>query len=262
MIWVGVICVGAAVVCFLVARSRKQRVRSMVTTEIFGAKELGTLRDAATDAAGPGTFRYACEITGIVRPGPGGLVKAEMSSTQCVWTRHKITRKYWETERDSDGDEDRVDREQVMSHNRIAPLFAIEDATGQVLVNPGDNEPECAQKVFDKFVEHDEQESHTELKIGSFSLTLPTLKDDGTYGYQYEEWVLTPGQRMFVLGEASDATGSLVVSPPEKGGHFIMSDKDEQQLLREATSSQKAFNIGGIVLAVAGVAATLIDLFQ
>lgn len=262
MIWVGAIALVVAAVCGVLAYLAKRRLHAMITTETFTAKELETLRTAASDAAGQGTFRYRCEVTGTAQPGPGGALKSEISGTECVWHRHVITRKYWETRRDDDGNRRRVERQETMADTTVGPPFLVADGTGSTLVDPAGTRPEGVQKVVDRFERENQRQHKTELKIGNFSLSLPSTPREGTLGYRYEEWVLKPGARLYVLGEASDASGEICVGKPSESGPFIISTKNEQDLIQENRRNQKVLTVAGAVLAPLGVLFLVIGLFQ
>ncbi|WP_053204495.1 GIDE domain-containing protein [Jiangella muralis] len=222
----------------------------MITTETFTAQELRTLQAAAAEAAGPGVFRQSCELAGIAQPSPSGAMKSEISATECVWHKHVVTRKFWETERkrDSNGNyrNRRVEKKEQVADQESEQPFLVTDETGSVLVHPG-RAVEGVEKTVDRFEPHDEEEERTELSIGSFSLSLPKTQREGTIGYQYEEWVLEPGRKLYVLGEVSDASGELAIEAPT-----LVSTKDEETLLQETRSKQRLLLIGAAVAAVAG----------
>ena len=259
--WIaGLIALAVAGFCgYLILKARK-RQRKMITTETFTAQELRTLQTAAAEAAGPGVFRQQCEVAGTAQPSSSGVLKSEISATECVWHKHVVTRKFWETERrrDSNGDyrNRRVEKKEKVADRESEQAFLITDETGSILVHPG-KAVEGADKVVDRFEPEDEKEERTELSIGSFSLSLPKTRREGTIGYEYEEWVLKPGRKLYVLGEAGDASGDLAIEAPS-----LVSTKDEETLLRETQSKQRLFLLGGVVAAVVGVVLIVIDVLR
>jgi E3 Ubiquitin ligase len=48
-------------------------------------------------------------------------------------------------------------------------------------------------------------------------INLPACGGNSTLGYQYKEWVVRSGQRVYLLGEASDRSGQLVMGKPSTG---------------------------------------------
>ncbi|WP_116949447.1 GIDE domain-containing protein [Jiangella endophytica] len=257
---VGLVLLGVAGFCgFLVVRARG-RQRQMITTDTFTAQELRTLQAAAAEAAGPGVFRQTCEVAGTAQPSASGALKSEISATECVWHKHVVTRKYWETERkrDSNGNyrNRRVEKKEKVADRESEQPFLVTDETGSVLVHPSRG-VEGVEQIVDRFEPHDEKEERTELSIGSFSLSLPKTQREGTIGYQYEEWVLEPGRKVYVLGEAGDASGELAIEAPT-----LISTKDEETLLRESRSKQRLFLLGATVAAVAGIALIVIGVLR
>lgn len=71
---------------------------------------------------------------------------------------------------------------------------------------------EHMEKVVDRFEPHEDRRDRTELSIGKLNLKLSTKEREITIGYQYEEWVLRPGRRLYVLGEAGDSSGGLWIA--------------------------------------------------
>lgn len=259
--WIaGLIALGVAGCCgflFLKARSRQ---REMITTETFTAQELRTLQAAAVEAAGPGVFRQRAEVVGTAQPSPSGALKSEISATECVWHKHVVTRRFWETERErgSNGNyrNRRVEKEEKVANRESEQPFLVTDETGSVLVHPG-RAIEGIDKVVDRFEPHAEEEERTELSIGSFSLSLPKTQREGTIGYQYEEWVLKPGQQLYVLGEVGDASGELAIDGPT-----LITTKNEETLMRQSRSKQRLFGLIGAVAAVAGIALIVIGVLR
>jgi hypothetical protein len=256
MIVVGVVVLVVGSVCAYFARSARVRQRAMITTETLSAQELGSLQQAAVQAAGPGAFRYRTEVTGRLCPGPAGPLTSELAKVDCVWHRHVVTRKYWETRRDSKGNTRRVTRTEVMSEHTSDQPFLVQDTTGVVTVHPGSVAVDGAQKVLDRF-ERDTGENNTAtLQLGKFRMSIPT-GDSGTEGYQYEEWVLRPGRRAYVLGEASDESGELALTEPS-----IISTRTEAELLARSRSRERLCTVAAVVAAVGGVASVVVGLVQ
>lgn len=251
MIIVGVVLLlGAGGLGFLYFNAAAKQ-KAMLLTETLSASELGQLRDAATEAAGPGTFRQRTELAGAAVPGPGGALKAEISGKRCVWHRHVVTRKYWEERRDSNGRYRRDTREETIGEGGSDQPFYVRDETGKVLVTPLDKIDGLAP-AFSKFEKANERRG-TKVEIGSFKLTLPSSQRGGTLGYRYEEWVLQPKRRVYVLGEARDDGRDVVVSKPVEGGQFLISVKSEEELMASTRRRQQLFVIGAIACAVIGV---------
>lgn len=230
--WIyGVIGLAAAAVCAFLAYRLRALHRDIVTTETSTIAELHGLHGAAAQAAGVGYFVQKCEIAGAAMPAPAGSLTSEISGAECVWHKHVVTRKYWtsESQRDSNGRtrERRVQREERVAEQETGEAFLVDDGTGQLLVRPA-GAVEHMTKTVDRFEPHEERAQGTELAVGGFKLRLPSRRREGTIGYQHEEWLVRPGEEVYVLGEVSDASGTLTIEKPD-----LVSMKDEETLLRE-----------------------------
>ena len=69
----------------------------------------------------------------------------------------------------------------------------------------------------------------------------------------------------FVLGEATDAAGQLVIRKPGKsvkGGAFIVSTRSEEQLTESAGKAARWLLVGTVVSAVAGTVLVVLGFFR
>ena len=78
------------------------------------------------------------------------------------------------------------------------------------------------------------------------------LRHGGTLGFEYKEWVVRPGQRVYLLGEASDRSGRLVVGKPSSGP-YVFSTRSEQELAHSFRTQRTVARIGAAVAGVAGL---------
>ncbi len=250
MIWIGIAGLALAAVCAYLARAAHARARSMESTETLPVRDLRSLHEAAARAAGPGNFRYRCEVAGHARPHRDGVLRSELEELECVWHRHKISRKYEEIYRDGNGNRKRRTRTDVLSEHSSSTAFFVADATGKVAVHPAGHEVVGAEKVLDRF--DPLVPGGNRLELGPLSLNLGG--GDGTLGYLREEWLVRPGSRCYVHGEATDAEGHLAIVPPDEGGAFVLSVKSEKELLRGENHKVLAYGLGAGLAAVVGVA--------
>ncbi len=113
-----------------------------------------------------------------------------------------------------------------------------------------------AKKSVSEFREPTAEPGST-MKLGPFEITLPG-GDSDTIGYEYEEWVLAVGTRMFVHGDATDASGELTIVEPEGKAKLVISTHSETELLEDAASAAHRLQIAAIVAAgIAAVCAVL-----
>ncbi|WP_199788117.1 MULTISPECIES: hypothetical protein [unclassified Streptomyces] len=74
VIWIGSAGLVVAACCAFLARAAHARARAMERTETLPVQELRALHEAAAAAAGPGHFRYRCEVVGQARPHRDGAL--------------------------------------------------------------------------------------------------------------------------------------------------------------------------------------------
>ncbi|SHM21438.1 GIDE domain-containing protein [Streptomyces yunnanensis] len=249
MIWVGLVGLVIAVCCAFLARVANARARAMERTETLPVEDLRALHEAAAAAAGAGHFRYRCEVVGQALPHKDGALRSELENAECVWHKHRITRTYEETYRDGNGNRRRRTRTEVVSEHSSRTAFFVADATGRIVIRPGDEEFIGAEKILDRFDPHTGDGNR--LKLGPLSLNLGG--GSGTLGYRREEWIVRPGTRAYVHGEAGDADGRLALAAPAEGGVFVLAAKSEAELLRTENRRVLGYGIGTGLAAVAGL---------
>ncbi|WP_110180401.1 GIDE domain-containing protein [Nocardioides solisilvae] len=258
MIWVAVgLAVAAAVAAWTAHQAREER-RRLVGNETLTAAQLRELHAAAGEAAGPDAFREPVELKGRAAAHVDGLLTSELTSTPCVWYRQKVTRKYEEVRRDSDGNRRVEQREEVMTDHHSDKAFFVVDETGRIPVVP-DKSVQGARKVLSEFRQAEGGGGSSRLTFGSFSLDLPSGNRGGTLGYEYEEWVLPEGAQLFVCGEAVDRGGRLSVRKPQSG-KLVLTTRTEEELVEGAEKRFRWAALGGIAAAVGAVVALVVAL--
>lgn len=263
MWFVGVILLGVAGYCGYTVHHARKSIQRMTATETVASADLVHLHTAAVAAGGEGSFSEVVEVKGVVRTGPGGPLTSQMTDTKCAWHRHKVERKYREKYRDSDGDKRTRTKTETLTSHRTTDLFYVEDATGKTLVRPSVivHKP---KKVLDEF---EEPKAKKTSQGGGFLATIGNIAkdmmdDENTIGFRRREWVLKDGARIYVLGEASDADGELVVGEPSDGSKLLITTQTEEQMSEEKGKQGALFTIGGGVAALAGVVLVAISVVQ
>jgi E3 ubiquitin ligase len=251
----GVICLVLGAVAFFVWRSQQGSLNAMLLTETLTCAELGELARAASDAVGAGSFGHPCEVVGVAAAGDQGVLTAPESGREVVWHRSEAIEHYWDTERDSDGDKRQVERTRVVaSHVSQAP-FVVRDDTGEIVVEVAGADVDNAPVLANTY-----ERDLSKVEIGSglmANIAEAFLQKDTTIGIERKEWGIAPGQRLYVLAEASDRSGRLAMMKPADG-KFMISTRTEEEL----RSSKRGFVNVARVLAIgfAAVGAVLIVL--
>src|SRR5689334_17485254 len=119
-----VLVVAGAVGLYLAVRAQR-RVRAMTAAETLSVPELEQLRGISDELGAAGGFRKVCEVVGAAAPGPQGLLRSEMTGTECVWHAQRVQRRYRQAETDSDGDTRTVTRTETVAQNASSPTFTI-----------------------------------------------------------------------------------------------------------------------------------------
>jgi hypothetical protein len=253
----GAICLVLAAVAFFVYRSQQKSLNTMLLTETLTCGELGELSRAAAEAVGAGSFSHACEVVGVAAPGDQGLLRAPESGREVVWHRSEAIEHYWDTERDSDGDTRRVERTRVVaSHVSQAP-FIVRDQTGEIVVEVAGADVDNAPVIANSY-----ERDMSKVEIGSgllANIAEAFLQKDTTIGIERKEWGIAPGQRLYVLAEASDRSGRLAMMKPAEG-KFMISTRTEEELRTSKRGFANVARVLAIVFGVAGVVLLVLGL--
>lgn len=223
----------------------------------------GTLRqlaDAAAAAAGPGAFSQFVDLEGVAEAGPNGLVVSPVSKTECVWHAHRVTREYEEIHHDSDGDQRRQKREEVVDEGRSNAWFHLRDDEGRVAVAPGRTRVDGARKQVSDY-RPAEQNDSVGISLGSLNIRLPG-GSGGTLGYTYEEWVVLPGTQLYVQGEAEDRRGYITIRDPEGPHKLVISTRSEDELAGDARKGFLLYAAGAGALTVVGLVCLVVGLIK
>lgn len=254
MIIIGGVLIALGVVLILVRRKAQNQLLEIKFVKTSTAAELKEAADGIRQELGTPGLRQMSEVKGVIKCDQP--LTGELSKQQCVYYAMTVSERYEETytERDSQGREVRRTRTgtTTVASNSQRVHFYVQDESGKILVNPNDADID-AVKVVDKY----EPGQRSTVSFGSFSFN---VRSSGSgrriLGYEFEERILPLDRRVYVLGEATDTSGELMVQKPqEKGKPFIVSLKSEEELTRSTEGKIKGLMIGAIVCWVAGLAA-------
>jgi hypothetical protein len=254
--WIaGAVLMVAAIGCVIAFWYQRSKLDVMKHTETRSAKDLiETARAVAADI-GSGAFAEFTEVKGIVRC--DAPLTSELAKIPCVYYHMTITRQYEETyqERDQQGrsvTRTRQGSHEVASHTRLT-LFQIEDQTGRITVDPTDGQL-TTEKVHSRFEPGSCLDAAYSIGTGAGSRTL---------GYEYEEWAIPVGHRLYVLGEATDISGELRIQrPADKDQHFLVSTKSEEALTARAATIIRVLQVCAVVALLAGIGLIGFDLVK
>jgi hypothetical protein len=268
MFWIfGVVFFLLAAGLLIAARFQKRRLDLMTSTETSTAAELRALAQSVAGEIGPGSFNQMVEVKGVIRC--ENPLHSELARVPCVHYSMQVTREYEETHWETDSKGNQVRRQhrasETMAENTRSCTFEVEDATGRVSVDPT-GATITAEKACDRFERGESRSGSLSVGDWSFDLVSPLADRGGrTLGYRYLESVVPVGRPVFVLGEATDAEGQLVIrkpARPSKGGGFLVSTRSEEQLTQSARRNAKWLVVGTAVSAAGGTAMVLLGLLR
>ncbi|WP_329239746.1 E3 ubiquitin ligase family protein [Actinoallomurus sp. NBC_01490] len=185
-----------------------------------------------------GAQPVTCEVKGAATPGPRGAVRAPFSGHECVWYRAKVTVRY-EHHEYRDGRRHTTTRERTVHDDTCPVPFGVQDGTGQILVlHEGASLDGASQSV--------ERYEPAGQNVNLFGLNL-RVNFSNVKGHRYQEWIVPPGQPMYVLGAAGVQDRQLTMRRPD-GSPFIISAISEEQLSRRLRIEMYVGYIGGGVV--------------
>jgi len=250
-VWIaGLVLIAAGVAAFFFMQHTKRELHAMIGTETFTIPELEDQRKISDDLGAKGSFRKSAEVVGAAHPPPSGARTSELSKTECVWYRYTVEREYEHTEY-RDGKRHTRRRTEKLTDHQSNNGFAIIDEAGRTIgVDPGGERPDRPEQVVDRFEPHEGGRSSVEL----FGVRLPSFGGGNrTIGYKYKEWVVRPGQRLYVHGEVHDRKGPLIIGKPSEGGFFIISTRTEGELRKAHETKHKFLAAGSIAGVLIGL---------
>ncbi len=245
---VGAICAG-------VSASKKGRLYQLQSTETSSAADLEAVRAQVERDVGPGSFVQRAEVKGQAECEEP--LRAEFTGTPCAAYSVRLEREYEETQWETDSEGHRTQKtvrssETLSSQERRSP-FWLKDATGRVRILPEGAELEM-EKTLSRF---ESTLPGEQFKMGSFVFDLARAALGAgrrTLGYKYEESILPLGKPLYVLGEAAEQDGKVVIRrSTTKGERYIISVKSEEELTAKLSKGAKGLTIAAAVTFVIAI---------
>ena len=214
---------------------RQERLASgILGAGINSVAELQEIYTRVHAEMGRGVFAQRVAIQGLLECEQP--LTSEIGALPCAAFRYAVTRRWEETvrERDEQGrlrSHTRTGSERVASNERRVS-FWVRDEGGRLLVHPEGASVEM-ETMVDRFEPADGRASP--LRFGRVELDFGRGGHRRTVGYHINESILPIGRAVYVLGTASDHTGTLSICPmPGAGERFMISLRTREQLLHAA----------------------------
>lgn len=184
-------------------------------------------RAITTSCAGVAALNgVPCQVTGTAQ----AVHSAPFSGTPCVWYRVRATAKTT------------TGKSVFMDEKSKAPFY-LQDETGYFTVDPEDAAVDAAVQTMD------------ERRPTNGDLPGLPGKTDQVKHYHYEEWILPPGEPLYVLGTA---TGTSIGKDKETGQYSI-STRTRRQFARRALLFTAIGYGGGALMLVFSAVAVVLD---
>lgn len=251
------------VVLWIVMGKKAGKAAILDLTETSKVSEVEENYNSMVSSMGNGSFTHFCEIKGVAHA--DNPLKSDLSEEDVVYYSTKVVHEYKVKERrkDSNGNYQTkwVNKTETVSENsQWADGWGVKDDSGFVPINASKAELHT-QQLFSNFEQGNPSDNGgLKLKIGNFSLGVGGNTDYKTIGYRYTEEGIRLNTNLYVLGEANDRDGQLLISKPNDKQPFIVSTKSEDELQSGLGSSIKGLKIGafacwgaGAVLAIVGI---------
>lgn len=264
LVIIGAAVVVDAAVMLVVSRFVAGRLAQSAGLETITAASLARLARAAGQKPGSSrTFSRLVAVKGVVKC--DAPLTSPIGQQSCVYYRSTLLREYEGTYYETDaatGNQARRTRrgaEPIASTSQRVSFY-LEDATGRLGVNPSDAEVAAVQAV-DRLEPTGQGADGPIISFGGITVDTDKLETAAatgrdTVGYRLREDILPLGKHVYVVGEASDASGELTVqAPSDEGGKFAISFEPEKKLLHSATRTVRILIYTAFATGVAGLVA-------
>lgn len=237
---IGAVLLAVGLFYFMVHRAGQQRLLAIRESETVTPGDLAEAAEYVTERLGePGSFSRVTGVRGII--GAEQPLVSELSGQRCVYYSMQVSREYEEVPVRGDGRVGRPKRRsETVANNSQVIGFWVESDGARVRVNPETAQIEPVQ-VMDRF-------DYGYLQQG----VRPTGVD--TLGYHLRERACPVDREVYIFGEATDASGELVIQRPrDRRNSFIISMKSKDELLRagrEETTQQLHRALGFVGIGV------------
>jgi hypothetical protein len=264
--------IGGAVIALVglflwIAKSKKEgKSAILAVTDTSKISEINENYESIRSSVGNGSFTHFCEVKGVAHS--DSPIVSELAKKECVYYSAKVVHEYerLEERKDSNGRVSRtwVKKSDVVSDNtNWASGFGIKDETGFILIDPAKAELHAIQ-VHSNFEREPHADALLKFKIGGVSFGLGDMNPNTkTIGFRYTEMAIPVNHNLFVIGDANDREGRLMMSKPKESRYpFIVSTKSESELADNLGSAIKGLKIGAFVCWGLGVGLAVFGLIQ
>lgn len=245
----GVVLGIVGVILWIVKGKKASKSATLELMDTSRIKDINENYNEISSSMGQGSFTHLVEVKG--KAFSESPLESELSKEQVVYFNSEIVHEYekLETRKDADGNKEKkwVKHSDTVSENeRWADGFGVKDDTGFIAINPKKSKFH-SEKLYSNFEKGDPNQSGgLNLKIKGFSIGIGG-KDKGirTIGYRYTETGIRMNTNLYVVGDANDRDGGLMISKPkDRKDPFIVSVKSKDEFLGNLGSAVKGLTFG------------------
>ena len=249
---VGVVLLLIGIALYIGSAKTIGKLNAIQSTDLSKIKNILENFEGLSNAHGAGNFSLFTKMNG--KAFSTNPIHAEFTKKPCVYYRVLLEQEY-ETLVITENKEgnpakrwERKTKKLIDTENKVLD-FLLKDETGEIPININDS----GLKGIVSYSKFEKEPPNTSIfNIEGFNLMNGT--NSKTIGYRYEESMIPIGQPLFVLGDANDRNGKLMVSAPVlKENPFIVSTQTEDEIRKAIKRSAANTKIGGIIAVVIGV---------
>lgn len=250
---IGAVCIIIAIVLFIFRGKAQNQVLEMKYLKTSKAGELKELHDTLTKEVGPDGIKQLVEVKGTSR-----LMEplvSEITKSECIGYSFTITENYDEEyeERDNEG---RIVRRTRMGTNTVASNsrynnFLLADETGEIIIDPNGAEIDMTNSA-DRYEPYSSGAGF--IQFGAFSLNIGIHPQRRITGYNIRESILPANKNLYIVGEMQGHNNAPIIrKPADRSKPFIISQKSEEETIKQKESSATILLVIGIILGIAGL---------
>jgi len=236
-------------------RKSQDKLLEIKSTQISPVKDLQELFQSVKEGLGTtGGFKQLTEVKGVVKCVEP--LKSPLSQKPCVYYEMSVVQNFKELGSPKSA-------RPIASDSQAIP-FEVDDATGRITVNPKGALIEPVQ-VLSK--QEQNIPGRNSISYGEFTLNFNVSQEVAAgggkiVGYELTEKIIPLERPVYVIGEATDASGSLAIQrSSEKGKPFIITVKTEEDLKKDTEARINILKIGAMVSLIAGLGAIVYAIF-
>lgn len=249
LVWLALAALGMVII----ATTARERARYQAPRRVAPAP-VSELTAPDGDGGAAGGAAYA--VVGTAEAGPNGPARAPLSGNDCVWYRIVVA----SYGRLALG---RLWHGRWVTGRTNPPVLTVTDGTGSVLVAPDAGFVPPWQPSFSR-VERSawagaQPRGSLAGRVQRLSGHRGSLALQPDTPYEFVEWTLTAGERVYVFGRADQSAGRTVLRVPRRGPYLVA--KGGERTVRPPMGRQIAVGYGcGFAMAVTGLGVAIVGL--